>query len=157
MALYCRQVISRSDLRCSALLPPLLPLPFVQLVTVSRSPSSEETLRDDWWKARGPPLLPSPPPHTHRPVQACLWRLLFFSFFHPCNFSASSFVCQTRGLYQWERPRRPQVCLKNKRGGGGFARAVPGDAGMNALLTHVHAPSMLSVAQTACVCCQKTD
>lgn len=41
------------------------------------------------------------------------------------------------------RLRRPQVCLKTKRGGG-ICSGCPGDTDMNALFTRIHTPSMLS-------------
>ena len=44
------------------------------------------------------------------------------------------------------------------RGGGGFT-GFPGDiyTDINWLFTRIHTPLVLSVAQTPCVCCQKTD
>lgn len=75
-------------------------------------PSSEETLRDDLWKARGLSPVPSrlvcgdcsfiPPLLQFLCLLLCLSDLWFVSM---------------------RRPRRPQVCFKNKRGGG-FTQAV---------------------------------
>lgn len=125
MTLYCRQVISRSDLRCSALLPLLLLLSLCGLLQWADPLIQKETLRDDWWKARGlspvpsrlvcgdcsPPSLPAislPPP-------------LFVRLVVGINETAET----STGLFE-----------KNKRGGG-FNSGRPGDTDMNALFTHL--------------------
>lgn len=88
LSLYNRQLISRFDIRCSALLPPVV---VVQVVTVHRSSSSKHTLRDDWWRARGLPAVPS--------------GLVFSDRSHPAPhaiFLPPSLCCQTCSLYQWD-------------------------------------------------------
>lgn len=47
--------------------------------------------------------------------------------------------------------------FEQQKKGWGIYSDSPGDTDVNALFTHIHTPSLLSVAQTACVCCQKTD
>lgn len=110
LSLYKRQLISRFDLRCSDLLPPVV---VVQVVTVHRSSSSKLTLRHEWWRARGLPAVPS--------------GLVFSDHSHPAPhaiFLPLSLCCQTCGLYQWDGWDVHRSVWTIKKRVGGFTQTV---------------------------------
>lgn len=138
ITLYCRQVISRSDIRWSAAPSPPPP----SLCSLLQWDDPLVPADSEGWLVGGQRS-------TSRPVRTCLFRLLLP---HP----AISLPPLLFG--------RLTVCISDVWGGhrsiwkikrgGGFSPAVQ----VTQTWMHPsHGPSVLSVAQTACVCCQKTD